>query len=106
MALAGEWKNVQSDNVGNYLKHLGVGWAKRCAAPHLCSCKRCPCHPPTCQCRGGKVAEQFKPEVSWSVVDGVLQLMMPTPLGTRLEVRDLSQAALAHATCARDAMVT
>jgi len=61
MALAGEWKNVQSDNVGNYLKHLGVGWAKR------------------------KVAEQFKPEVSWSVVDGVLQLMMPTPLGTRLE---------------------
>ena len=57
----GDWRNLESEGVGSYLKALGVSWAKR------------------------KIAEQFKPEVSWAVVDGVLQLIMPTPLGTRLE---------------------
>jgi hypothetical protein len=61
--VAGEWSNVQTKDIEPYLKHLGVGWAKR------------------------KLAASFKPEVSWAVVDGSLQMMMPTPLGDRLEVR-------------------
>ena len=54
-ALVGDWKNTESEGVGNYLKALGVSWAKR------------------------KIAEQFKPEVSWAVVGTVLQLMQPQP---------------------------
>ena len=47
--------------IEGYLKHIGVGWAKR------------------------KVAVAFRPELSFAIVDGVLQVLMPSPIGERLE---------------------
>ena len=59
--LVGEWRNVQTTGLDAYLKFLGAGWAKR------------------------KVALAFRPELSFAVVDGTLQLLMPSPIGDRLE---------------------
>lgn len=60
-AFVGEWKNVKTVNLDPYLKHMGVAWAKR------------------------KLAVAFKPAVSFSIVQGVLQSLMPSPIGERLE---------------------
>jgi len=62
----GHWTNVRNDNLEAYLKHIGVGWAKR------------------------KIANSFKPQSSWAIVDGVLQVLTPTPLGDRLETFPLN----------------
>ena len=52
---AGEWHNVETLNLDNYLKQLGVAWAKR------------------------KVACSFKPKATWSLnSDGILQARPPT----------------------------
>ena len=59
--LVGSWKNVHTSGLEPYLKHIGVGWAKR------------------------KVAVAFKPQLSFALVDGVLQCLMPSPVGERLE---------------------
>ena len=59
--MVGTWKNIQTNNLEAYLKHMGVGWAKR------------------------KIALAFKPEPSFALVDGVLQVLMPSPIGERLE---------------------
>jgi len=61
LAFVGGWKQVRVTNLDGYLKHLGVPWAKR------------------------KLAGAFKPELSFAVVDGVLQVLMPSPIGERLE---------------------
>lgn len=60
-AFVGEWKNVKTVNLDPYLKHMGIAWAKR------------------------KLAVAFKPTVSFSIVQGVLQSLMPSPIGERLE---------------------
>ena len=65
-AFVGLWQNVRTDNLEEYLKHIGIGWAKR------------------------KLAVGFKPVGSWGIVDGVLQVMVPTPLGDRLETFPLA----------------
>jgi hypothetical protein len=57
----GAWRNTQIHDLEPYLKHLGVGWAKR------------------------KIATAFRPEPSFAVVDNVLQVLMPSPIGDRLE---------------------
>lgn len=62
----GHWTNVRNDNLEAYLKHIGVSWAKR------------------------KIANSFKPQSSWAIVDGVLQVLTPTPLGDRLETFPLN----------------
>ena len=62
----GHWTNVRNDNLEAYLKHIGVGWAKR------------------------KIANLFMPQSSWAIVDGVLQVLTPTPLGDRLETFPLN----------------
>ena len=46
----GGWCNIRTDNLEAYLKNLGVSWAKR------------------------KIATSFKPQSSWVVVEGVLQV--------------------------------
>ena len=51
-AFVGLWQNVRTDNLEEYLKHIGIGWAKR------------------------KLAVGFKPVGSWGIVDGVLQLVV------------------------------
>jgi hypothetical protein len=63
----GGWSNVKNDNLEAYLKHIGISWAKR------------------------KIALSFKPQSSYAVVDGVLQVMTPTPLGDRLETFPLNE---------------
>ena len=68
LQFCGGWQNTQIDGLEDYLKHLGVGWAKR------------------------KVALSFKPEASWAVVDGVLQVVTPTPIGDRLETFRLGES--------------
>ena len=65
--LVGSWKNTQTTGLEPYLKHIGVGWAKR------------------------KVALAFKPQLSFALVDGVLQCLMPSPVGERLEVFSLDE---------------
>ena len=37
-----------------------------------------------------KIANSFKPQSSWAIVDGVLQVLTPTPLGDRLETFPLN----------------
>ena len=59
---------MSNDNLEPYLKHIGVGWAKR------------------------KVALTFRPQGVWSRQDGVLQVTTPTPLGVRLETFPLDGA--------------
>ena len=59
--LVGAWRNTQTTNLEPFLKHIGIGWAKR------------------------KVAVAFRPELSFALVDGVLQVLMPSPIGERLE---------------------
>ena len=54
-AMVGQWKNTATSNLEPYLKSIGVSWAKR------------------------KVALAFKPELSFALVDGVLQVAMPAP---------------------------
>ena len=66
MSLVGSWKNTQTTGLGRILAH-GVGWAKR------------------------KVALAFKPQLSFALVDGVLQCLMPSPVGERLEVFSLDE---------------
>ena len=61
LAFVGEWKSVELFNLEAYLKFLGVGWAKR------------------------KVALAFRPQPVFAVVDGVLQVLLATPIGERLE---------------------
>ena len=68
VAFCGSWSNVSNDNLEPYLKHIGVGWAKR------------------------KVALTFRPQGVWSRQDGVLQVTTPTPLGVRLEMFPLDGA--------------
>lgn len=68
LRFCGGWQNTEIEGLEDYLKHLGVGWAKR------------------------KVALSFKPEASWAVVDGVLQVVTPTPIGDRLETFRLGQS--------------
>lgn len=63
----GEWVNTETEDLDEYLQSLGVGWAKR------------------------KVATSFKPEASWAIVDGVLQVLTPTPIGDRLEAFRLGE---------------
>ena len=59
---AGEWHNIETENLDSYLKKLGVAWAKR------------------------KVACSFKPKAMWSLSqDSILQAVMPNPLGVRTE---------------------
>ena len=60
-SFVGSWRNTQTTNLEPYLKALGVGWAKR------------------------QVAMAFKPAVSFVIVEGVLQVLMPSPIGERLE---------------------
>jgi len=57
----GVWKNTLVEGLEPYLKHLGVGWAKR------------------------KIALAFRPEASWTLVEGTLQVITPTPIGERFE---------------------
>jgi hypothetical protein len=59
--ISGTWRCVRTDGLEPYLKHMGVGWAKR------------------------KIAVAYKPEASWALVAGVVQAMMVTPIGTRVE---------------------
>ena len=49
---------------------MGVGWAKR------------------------KIALAFRPELSFAVVDGVLQVLMPSPIGERLERLPIDQEVI------------
>ncbi len=63
----GEWSQTRVDNLDEYLKALGTSWAKR------------------------KIAGAFKPDSSWAIVDGVLQVLTPTPIGNRLERFVLSE---------------
>jgi hypothetical protein len=60
--LIGTWRHKATTGLEPYLKHLGVGWAKR------------------------KVALAFSPEPSFAIVDGVLQMYMASPIGERLEL--------------------
>ena len=55
--ICGTWRCVRTDAMEPYLKHLGVGWAKR------------------------RIAIAFKPETSWALVDGTVQCLMATPIG-------------------------
>ena len=57
----GEWKNSETEGLEVYLKFMGVGWAKR------------------------KVATAFRPAPVFAIVDGVLQILLTTPIGERLE---------------------
>lgn len=63
LAMVGDWKCVATSNLDKYLKHIGVSWAKR------------------------KIAAAFSPEPSFKIDDrdGVLQCLMSTPIGDRLE---------------------
>ena len=60
-SFVGSWRNTSTTGLEPYLKRLGVGWAKR------------------------KLALAFRPEPSFAVVDGVLQFLMSSPIGERLE---------------------
>jgi len=61
---------VRTDGLEPYLKHMGVGWAKR------------------------KIAVAYKPEASWALVSGVMQVMMVTPIGERVEKFPFDQQGL------------
>jgi len=70
LAFVGSWRQVSVTNLEGYLKHLGIPWAKR------------------------KLAGAFKPELSFAIIDGVLQVLMPSPIGERLELLPLHQEVI------------
>mmetsp|Transcript_13435 Transcript_13435/g.34431 ORF Transcript_13435/g.34431 Transcript_13435/m.34431 type:complete len:488 (+) Transcript_13435:79-1542(+) len=70
IAFVGNWKQSKCTGLEPYLKHLGVPWAKR------------------------KLAGAFNPELSFAVVDGVLQVLMPSPIGERLELLPINQEVI------------
>ena len=70
VAFVGKWKQTHCTGLEPYLKHLGVPWAKR------------------------KLAAAFSPELSFAIVDGVLQVLMPSPIGERLELLPINQEVI------------
>ena len=55
-------------------------------------CMRAVLTPQPCAALFLQVAIAFKPELSWAIVDGSLQVMTPTPIGDRLETFRLDEA--------------
>ena len=53
----GAWAQVSESGLGNYLQHLGVGWARR------------------------QIALRFSPKQQWSVDGDTLHMQMRNPLG-------------------------
>jgi hypothetical protein len=57
----GTWRNVETTGLDPYLKALNVGWAKR------------------------KLAGSFRPEPVFSLDDGILRMVLGSPIGERIE---------------------
>ena len=66
----GSWRNISTTGLDGYLRGLGVSWPER------------------------QLATRFRPQLSFSLVDGALQVLFPSPIGNRVEVLPIDKEVM------------